>query len=122
MKLVVEILCALLAGEPYGPHLTPMFDKLSEKRHISHFVGAINISNFIDINIFKESLNHMISELRNIESLYPNLPVLVAGDPEKISEKIRTKEGIPLDEDVIKDFNFTITYHSLMQQFKSCLI
>ncbi len=122
LAMVVEVLCALLAGGPYGPHLTPMFEKLSEKRHISHFVGAINISNFIDINIFKESLNNMISELRHSDSIDPNLPVLVAGDPEKISEKIRTKEGIPLDEEVISDFNSTITEHSLMQQFKSCFI
>ena len=76
----------------------------------------------LQLNIFKESLNNMISELRHSPSIDPNLPVLVAGDPEKISEKIRTKEGIPLDEDVINDFNSTITDHSLMQQFKSCFI
>ena len=79
-------------------------------------------SNFIDINIFKESLNNLISELRNSDSIDPNLPVLVAGDPEKISEQIRTKEGIPLDEDVINDFDSTINNHSLLQQFEACLI
>ena len=61
LGLVVEILCGILSNQTYGPQVSSMFDgDLSNKRYLSHFVGAINISNFIDIKLFKTLLKNMI--------------------------------------------------------------
>ena len=47
----------------------------------------------------------MIIELRNEPSIDANMPILVAGDPEKISEKKRLKNGIPIESDTINEIN-----------------
>ena len=47
----------------------------------------------------------MITELRNEHPIDTNTPILVAGDPEKISEKKRLKNGIPIESDTINEIN-----------------
>ena len=107
LGLVVEILCAMLSGGPYGPYLTRMFDEktISEKRNLSHFVGAINISTFIDIDIFKRRIKELITELRNQPSNLHDEQVLVAGDPEKHSMRDRIKNGLPISKETIEELN-----------------
>ena len=114
LGLVVEILCGILSNQTYGPHVSSMFDgDLSNKRYLSHFVGAIKISNFIDIKLFKTLLKNMITELRNEPPIDTNMPILVAGDPEKISEKKRLKNGIPIESDTINEINEIIYQQGL---------
>ena len=47
----------------------------------------------------------MITELRNEHPIDTNTPILVVGDPEKISEKKRLKNGIPIESDTINEIN-----------------
>ena len=97
-----------------------MFDgDLTNKRHLSHFVGAINISNFIDIKLFKALLKNMVTELRNEPPIDPNMPILVAGDPEKKSLLKRLKDGIPIEPGVINEINDLISMQGLPK--KLCL-
>jgi len=96
LALVVEVLCALLSGMPFGPHITRMYDApIEEKRNLGHFFVAIRIDAFVELNTFKSRIKQLVTELRKEPPLDPDIPVQVAGDPEKrISEK-RLKSGIP---------------------------
>lgn len=97
LSLMVEILCSLLTGMPYGPHIPKMFEApMNEKRYLGHFVSAIRIDCFLDKEIFKNRLYELISELRNEPALDSNVAVQVAGDPEKKIAKERIKKGIPI--------------------------
>lgn len=119
LGLVVEILTSILANQPYGPNITTMFDgDLTDKRYLSHFVGAIKISNFIDVNLFKVLLKNMVSEIRKEPPADPNLPILVAGDPEKSSMRKRLKEGIPIEDKTIREINKFINEYGLSNEFK----
>ncbi|MCF6246323.1 MAG: Ldh family oxidoreductase [Desulfobacula sp.] len=104
LSLMVEILCSMLSGMSYGPHISKMFEDLSKKRYLGHFVGAMNISAFIEIDLFKERMATMIDELRNEPRLDENQAVMVAGDPEKIRYSNRIVEGIPVTEQELKEF------------------
>ena len=100
LSLMVEILCALLSGMPFGPHIGHMYkDPLSKKRNLGHFFLAIDIQYFVDIDIFKSRLNDLLNELRNQTPIDSGMPVKVAGDKERTIEIIRRKNGIPIGED-----------------------
>lgn len=117
LGLVVEILCNILANQPYGRNVSDMFaGDLKDKRYLSHFVGAIKISNFIDIELFKTSLKNMVNELRNEPPINTEYPILVAGDPEKIMEKNRLKNGIPIDHELISEINKFINENGLSKE------
>lgn len=117
LALVVEVLCSMLTDGPFGPYIPAMFgDSLSEKRYLSHFLGAIKISNFIDIDLFKTNIKKMVMELRSKPTLDTNLPILVAGDPEKIFEKKRLREGIPVEDYVVDQIKSIIEEQGLSEQ------
>ena len=119
LGLLVEILCSILASQPYGPHIRSMFDgDLSDKRYLSHFVGGIKISNFIDIELFKSLLKNMITEIRNEPPIDTDLPILVAGDPEKISEEKRLQHGIPIDSKTVSEINEILQEQGLFDELK----
>lgn len=97
LSMVVEILCGLLTGMPYGPHIPKMFEApMSQKRFLGQFIIAMRIDCFQDKEIFKKRLSEMMKELRNEPRFDKNIPIQVAGDPEKRSYTERCKNGIPL--------------------------
>ena len=97
LSMVVEILCGLFTGMPYGPHIPKMFEApMNQKRFLGQFVIAMKIDCFQNKEVFKERLSAMMKELRNEPALDRNIPVQVAGDPEKKNYEERIKKGIPL--------------------------
>ncbi len=104
LSLMVEVLCSMLSGMPYGPHISKMFQDLEKKRHLGHFVSAMNVSAFIEVDQFKERMAMMVDELRNEPQLNPDESVMVAGDPEKKRTLIRGGSGIPVTDKELKDF------------------
>jgi LDH2 family malate/lactate/ureidoglycolate dehydrogenase len=99
LGMMVDILCALLAGGPVSKDLLPMYSSpIEAKRRISHFFLALSIRHFTDPQLFRSSLQLLVNQIRQLPSSDPATPVMVAGDPEKQTFVNRTKSGIPLDE------------------------
>lgn len=105
LSMAVEILCSLLTGVAYGPHIPKMFEApMSEKRFLGHFIIAMRIDRFQDKDLFKERLSKMMNEIRSEPPLDKDVPVMVAGDPEKKIAKVRQAEGIPIKRDLLETF------------------
>jgi len=99
LGMMVDILCATLVGGVISKDMLSMHKApISEKRRVSHFFMVIDISKFIDIDVFKNNLQEMVDRIRKYEKSDTD-DVMVAGDPEKKSYKKRSEEGIPVDED-----------------------
>ncbi|MCW5874821.1 MAG: Ldh family oxidoreductase [Anaerolineales bacterium] len=97
LSLMVDILCGLLSGMPVGRDISDMTgDPLSEKRYLGHFFGAIRIDAFEDVSTFKTRMQKLARDLRAEQPLDPNVPMQVAGDPEKTIQQERIANGIPL--------------------------
>jgi len=96
LGLMIEILCGLLTGMNFGPHITPMYPLTKDKRKLGQFFIAINISKFENIKIFKKRMKELVNELRSLPISKGFEKVKVAGDPEKEFYKIRLKTGIPI--------------------------
>lgn len=112
LALMVEILCSMLTGMNFGPHLKKMYPVDGKKRKLGHFFMAVDIGRFIKISVFKKRMRKLFDELRNEPSRSKNKPVLVPGDPEKIIYKERIKKGIPISkndletlEEIAKELN-----------------
>ena len=104
LSLMVEILCSMMTGMNYGPHISKMFEDMEKKRHLGQFVSAINIGAFQEINLFKERMSQLLNELRSEPPLEANQRVMVADDPQKRNFALRSKEGIPVTEDEYNQF------------------
>lgn len=99
LALMVEILCSILTGMPYGKNITNMYkDPLEKKRFLGHFFSAIRIDCFEDTDIFKKRLHSLLMDIRNLAPRDKNVTVQVANDPEKYIFKKRSSGGIPLEQ------------------------
>ncbi|MBX9733591.1 MAG: Ldh family oxidoreductase [Chitinophagaceae bacterium] len=105
---IVDIFSALLSGASYGPWAPPFPAYIPMPtdmpgKGLGHFFGALRIDAFRTAEDFKRHMDQWIQRFRNTTPINPEQPVLVPGDPERISETTRRKDGIPLLEMVYED-------------------
>ena len=105
LGMIVDIFCATLVGGPISKDILAMYDSpINAKRYIGHLFMAIDIEKFIDLEIFKQNIQSIASRVRGLEGYDDANPVMVAGDPEKKTQKLRIKEGIPIDQEKYREF------------------
>jgi L-2-hydroxycarboxylate dehydrogenase (NAD+) len=107
---MVDIFSAVLSGANYGPWVPPAVAFLETKQDqvgdgIGHFFGALRIDAFRPAEEFKTNMDKWLRRFRNAEPVAGKTEVLVPGDPERVSEKQRLADGIPLLEPVVKDLS-----------------
>jgi ureidoglycolate dehydrogenase (NAD+) len=89
LAAMVEILCAQLAGVPFGLHVTKMYGELDKPRNLGHFMLALDIGRFTDPRAFPAQIESFVREIHAEGALAP-------GDPERLNAERRGREGIGL--------------------------
>lgn len=98
LALMIEVLCAQLAGVPFGRHVTKMYAELNKPRNLGHFMLALDVARFTDPGEFGAQVTRFLEEARAEEALAP-------GDPERSTAERRRREGIPLGEATLAELN-----------------
>ena len=98
LAMMVEILCAHLAGVPFGLHVTKMYGELDQPRNLGHFMLALDIARFTDLKTFASQIRRLLAEIHAENALAP-------GEPERLSAERRSKEGIPLGDATLAELN-----------------
>lgn len=93
LAVMVDILCAVLCGAPFGPDICDT--ELSSAR-VSHFFGAIKIERFRDPDAFKTDMDKMLCQLKNTPVAEGCERVYVAGEKEFSNAERNRLNGVPL--------------------------
>lgn len=96
---VVEILSAALQG---GKLFKESYKERS--RHLGHFFIAINISAFIDVEIFKKITGDILRNIRNSQKAPGEEKIYTAGEKEYLTWLERKDKGAPITKSAQKDF------------------
>lgn len=104
----VDIFSAVLSGANYGPWVPPFVSFLAPPsdpvgKGIGHFFGAMRVDAFRPASEFKEHMDKWITRFRQAKTAEGQPAVVIPGDPERVAEQIRMKEGIPINEKVLHD-------------------
>ncbi len=108
LAAMVDILCCVLSGANWGPFAPPFalrqeIPKRSVGKGIGHFFGAMRIDGFIEPDEFKRQMDDWIRTFRATKP-QPGTPgVMIPGDPERLAEEQRSKNGIPLLPAVVEE-------------------
>jgi len=105
---IVDIFSAVLSGANYGPWVPPFpayvpMPQNQPGEGIGHFFGAMRIDAFRPAEEFKQHMDNWITRFRSAETTEEQESVLIPGDPERESEAVRRREGIPLHAAVVAD-------------------
>ena len=99
LALVVDLLCGPLLGNPYGPHIPPMFEAIDEPRRLGAFMIAIDPARFAGGAVFAAQVEAMARDL----AAEPGAP-LMPGDPELAVAAQRERDGIPVEPGLALQF------------------
>jgi LDH2 family malate/lactate/ureidoglycolate dehydrogenase len=103
LAMAIEVLTATLAGGPFGPHVGELYNNPTRTQGVGHFFGAIRIDRFRPIAEFKADMDAMIREVK-AEPLAKGFgKIMVAGEPEFLTEQERREKGVPLSDAVVGD-------------------
>ena len=100
---MVEILCSTLSGMPYGPHIPSMYgSSIKEKRNLGQFYLIFRNDVNVKSDIFMSTLKKMSDEVRSQEPKDNFSSVLMPNDPQINFSKERSKDGIPVMDNVLE--------------------
>lgn len=105
LAMMIEILCAQLAGVPYGLHVTKMYGELEKPRNLGHFMLALDVARFTDPALFRAQIDAFATEIRAQDPADAARPPLAPGDPERLSAERRSRDGIPLGDATLAELN-----------------
>lgn len=111
---VVDILSGVLSGANFGPWVPPFatagFMQAGETvgNGTGHFLGAMRVDAFRPTEDFLQDMDTWIRRFRRAEAV-EGKQVLIPGDPERLLEIERKRDGIPLLEPVVADLSALAT-------------
>ena len=106
---VVEILSAALQEGNFMKELSDRDEKGELKPyHLGHFFMAINVENFVSINIFKGIAGSILRQLRSSEKMPGMDRIYTAGEKEYLAWEERKVTGIPVGEELQKQIKTVI--------------
>jgi LDH2 family malate/lactate/ureidoglycolate dehydrogenase len=93
LAIMVDILCAVLCGAPFGPGIA---DTATSSGRVSHFLGAIRIDTFRDPVEFRQDVDRLLRDLRNCPPAEGADRVYFAGQKEFEAETRSARLGVPM--------------------------
>jgi L-2-hydroxycarboxylate dehydrogenase (NAD+) len=93
LAVMVDILCGVLCGAPFGSDLA---DTATSSGRVSHFFGAIRIDSYHEPAAFRRDMDRMLLELRTSPVAADAERVYYAGLKEREMEEECRKSGVPL--------------------------
>jgi ureidoglycolate dehydrogenase (NAD+) len=97
LAMVIDILCSILSGMPWGPHITAMYGELDEPRRLGHFVAAFDVARWMDLDTFEQRLDEMLREFGALPPAEGFARVCYPGQIEGERRAQRSAEGIPIE-------------------------
>jgi ureidoglycolate dehydrogenase (NAD+) len=97
LAMVIDILCSVLSGMPWGPHINKMYTEMNERRELGHFFIAFEVERLMPLEVFKQRLGEMLKEFGELPPVEGFDKVYYPGEIEGLRREQRAKEGIPIE-------------------------
>ena len=102
LAIMVDVLCGILSGGPYGPHLHDLY-VMDEPQGVSHFLGAIDIAHFIEPAAFKSALSAMSREIKALKKADGVEEIFLPGERSGRKAEENAANGIEVPQPVYEE-------------------
>ncbi|MEH7385672.1 Ldh family oxidoreductase [Bacillus sp. JJ1521] len=124
LSVIIEALCSLLSNGAIGSdiqikHNTPI--------NVSHFFLGIRVDSFIDINLFKNNVDHYIQFIKNTKPMEGVSEIYLPGEIELGKVYANKEKGLLIPDSILKEIislaeeveveeEFLLPIHQLMKK------
>jgi Malate/L-lactate dehydrogenases len=103
LSLFADILCGVLAGAQFGPHLGNMWNDFTNPQNVGHVFYAVDITKFVPLDIFTSRLAQMVAEIKDSPRIDGVDQLFVPGEIEQRNKDQQKVEGVDLPEVVLDE-------------------
>ena len=105
LSLMIDILSGVLTGAHYGLTVRRMYHNFEQPQEVGHLMIAIDIAHFMPVRQFKQRIDALADMIKMCPPEPPNKEVYLPGEIEHYKHCQRSREGIDLPEDLVKQLN-----------------
>lgn len=102
--LIVSILSFALSGADMDINIPRFFEETERLTNVGYFMGAIDISKFCPLDVFKDRVDRMFDVIKSSRPAVGFNGVLIPGELEVNMTQKSLNEGIDLSEATLRDF------------------
>lgn len=102
LGIVVDVLSGLLSGAGPSPSVGPLYDDYDEPMRLGHFVGAIDVSTFREVDAFKREVGDYIDQLKAVEPREGFDEVMLPGEIETARLREQREAGVELQPGAVE--------------------
>jgi LDH2 family malate/lactate/ureidoglycolate dehydrogenase len=103
LALMVDILSGVLTGAGFGSHIGDFYQHPEQPEGVGHFFMAIAVEAFMPLAEYYGRIQQMVEEIRACQPAEGVERIYVPGEIEAETAARRSREGIPLPADVVRD-------------------
>jgi LDH2 family malate/lactate/ureidoglycolate dehydrogenase len=103
LALMVEIFSSVLSGSAVGPAIGSMYKDTGRKQDAGHFFCLLDISAFMDLEIFKGRIDQMIDGIKACRKRPGVSEILIPGEPARRRAAVNRQNGIPIGEETLRE-------------------
>jgi len=103
LSLFVDILTGILSGAEFGPHINNMWNDFENPQNVGHIFCAIDISKFVDVDVFKDRIEQMVSEIKALPKNPGVDEIFLPGEIEQRRRVQRKADGLELSAIVYEE-------------------
>ena len=113
MAFMVGVLAAILPGAAFGREVGDQYRQLSGVQNVGHFVEVLDISRFLDPNVFEQHVDAAIDLMHEARKAPGTDRILVPGEREYLISIEQHAHGIAYPRALVQDLNALATEISL---------
>lgn len=103
IALIISILSSALSGSATDINIPRFWEEPEKLTNIGYFMGCIDISKFVDLNIFKERVDAIFDLLKNSRPATGFKEVMIPGEIEYYLTKSNLENGIEMSDVSLKE-------------------
>ena len=105
LALIVDLLCGVMTGALFGAHFHGgLAEDMEHQMDVGHLFGVLDPARFLPLPVFKARVDQALGELRDCPPAQGSAGVMIPGDIERRERERRLRDGIPLPDAVIAEF------------------
>ena len=101
--LIISILSSALSGSAIDINIPRFWEETDKLTNIGYFMGCIDISKFVDLDIFKERVDSIFRLLKNSRPASGFKEVMMPGEIEYNLTKANLENGIEMSDISMKE-------------------
>lgn len=103
LALMVEVMSGVLSGAAVGSHIGSMYKNMDRKQDVGHFFCLMDISAFMDREIFIKRIDTMVDEIKAVKKRPGVQEILLPGERSSRIATERRSKGVPIDPATLKE-------------------